>query len=157
TWLQEHQGEFQRLLDALIAGHPTPEQMQVITEHLQHVQPKRSWDGSPAQVREQAARGYEDPVVWEAMRQGLLAKGHGDIGGPPRRHPPSRYIQRINARDPLDGLYWELDQFLAPDGQHRLRKCPHCRRYFVQATARRQTYCKTSCQQKANPTKARKN
>jgi hypothetical protein len=131
--------------------------MQFLTEHLQHVQPKRSWDGSPDQVREQAARRYEEPERWEALRQGLRAKGRGDIGAPPRRQPPPRYIQRINARDPLDVLYWELDQFLAKDGQNRLRKCPQCGRYFVQATATLKIYCETPCQQKANPTKRKQN
>jgi len=91
------------------------------------------------------------------LRQGLCAKGRGDIGAPPRRQPPSRYIQRINARDTLDGLCLELDQFLTNNGQNRLRKCSQCGRYFVQATARLKTYCMMSCQQKANPTKAQKN
>jgi hypothetical protein len=154
--IRAHQEEFQRLLDALIAGRPTQEQMQVLTEHLSHVRPWRRWDGSPDQIREQRAQQYEDPERWEAFRQQLLAQGH-DIGPPRRRHSPSRYVRRINAQDPLDELYWELDQFLAKGGQSCLRRCPQCGRYFVQATARPQTYCMTSCQQKANPTKRRQN
>src|SRR5262250_870524 len=39
--VRAHQEEFQRLLDALIAGCPTQEQMQDFTEHLRHVQPTR--------------------------------------------------------------------------------------------------------------------
>ena len=154
AWVQvrAHQEEFRRLLDALIAGRPTQEQMQGLTEHLQHIQPRRSWYGRPDQVQEQE----EDPERWEGFRQTLLAKGH-DIGVPRGRPSPSRYIRGINAQDPLDELYWELDQFLAKDGLGRLRKCPQCGQYFVQATARPQTYCMRSCQQKANPTKARKN
>src|SRR5262245_32504365 len=49
TKLQAHREEFRRLLDALIAGHPTREQMQVLTEHLRHVQPWRSWHRWPDQ------------------------------------------------------------------------------------------------------------
>jgi hypothetical protein len=152
VWMRAHQEEFQRLLDALIAGHPTREQIQVLTEHLRHVQPWCSWHRLPDQVQEQE----EDPDRWEGFRQTLLANGH-DIGGPRRSPPPSPYLRRINAQDPLDELYWELDQFLDKDGQSRLRKCPQCGRYFVQATARRQTYCMTSCQQKANPMKRQQN
>jgi hypothetical protein len=156
--LRAHQEEFRGLLDAFIAERPTQEQMKFLTEHLQHVQPKRSWDGSPDLVREQAAQRYSDPEPWQKIRQTLIAKGLQDIGvTPPQRHPPSRYVQSINAQDPLDVLYWELDQFLTNNGQNRLRKCPQCGRYFVQATATLKIYCETSCQQKANPTKRTQN
>jgi Family of unknown function (DUF6076) len=166
TWTQEeaweqlraHQREFRRLLEALIAGPPTHEQMQVMTEHLRHMQPQRSWDGSPDKVREQAAQRYAEPDRWERLREALLAQGLGDPGStPPQRGPLSRYVQSLNAQDPLDALYVELDQFLAKEGQSRLRQCPQCGQYFVQATARPQAYCTTPCQQKANPTKAQKN
>ena len=156
--LRAHQEAFRGLLDKLIAGGPTQEQMRVLTEHLSHVQPTRRWDGSTDRHRQQAAQGYSDPESWQNIRQALIAKGRQDIGGtPPQRQPPSRYVQSINAQDPLDVLYWELDQFLAQEGHRRLRQCPQCGRYFVQATARLRLYCRTSCQQQANPTKAQKN
>ncbi len=150
--LRAHQEEFRRLLDALIVGHPTREQIEILTEHLRHVQPWRSWHRLPDQAQEQA----EDPERWEGFRQTQLAKGH-DIGGPRLPPPPSPYLRRINAQDPLDELYWELDQFLDQDGQRRLRKCPQCGRYFVQRTARVQTYCSTPCRRKANPTERTQN
>ena len=156
--LRAHQEAFRGLLDKLIAGGPTQEQMRVLTEHLSHVQPTRRWDGSTDRHRQQAAQGYSDPESWQNIRQALIAKGRQDIGGtPPQRQPPSRYVQSINAQDPLDVLYWELDQFLAQEGHRRLRQCPQCERYFVQATVHLKIYCETPCQQKANRTKRERN
>jgi uncharacterized Zn finger protein (UPF0148 family) len=157
-WLCAHQEAFRGLLDALIAGRPTQEQMHVFTEHLRHVQPTRRWDGSTDRYRQQAAQGVSGREPWQHIRHALLAQGRGDIGDtPPQRHPPSRYVQSINAQDPLDVLYWELDQFLAKGGQSRLRTCPHCGRYLVQPTATRKIYCEKPCQQKANRTKRERN
>jgi hypothetical protein len=116
-WLRAHQEAFRGLLDALIAGRPTQEQMRVLTEHLTHVQPTRRWDGSTDRHRQQAAQGYSGREPWQNIRQALIAQGLGDIGEtPPQREPPSRYVRSINAQDPLDVLYWELDQFLAKGG-----------------------------------------
>ena len=157
-WLRAHQEDFRGLLDALIAGCPTQEQMRVLTEHLSHVQTTRRWHGSTDRHRQQAAQGLSTPESWQNIRQALIAQGLRDIGETsPQRQPPSRYVQSINAQDPLDVLYWELDQFLAKGGQSRLRKCPQCGRYLVQATATLKIYCETPCQQKANRTKRERN
>lgn len=88
--LRAHQEAFRGLLDKLIAGGPTQEQMRVLTEHLSHVQPTRRWDGSTDRHRQQAAQGYSDPESWQNIRQALIAKGRQDIGerllnGNPRR------------------------------------------------------------------------
>jgi len=45
--LRAHQEAFRGLLDKLIAGGPTQEQMRVLTEHLSHVQPTRRWVDRP--------------------------------------------------------------------------------------------------------------
>lgn len=68
-----------------------------------------------------------------------------------------RYEEVIRAQDPLDGIYGELREYLRRGGESRLKKCPVCSRYFVQATARAQTYCETSCQLKGNPTRQARN
>jgi len=156
--LRRHQVAFRRLLDALIDGRPTRAQMQVLTEHCNHMRHTIGWDDTPELRRKQAAQRYEDDERWEGLRQKLRSRGHpGDIGESPQRPPLSRYNWHINAQDPLDALYWELHQFLDKEGQSRLRQCRQCERYFVQATARRQSYCMTSCQQKANTPKAQNN
>src|SRR5262245_2944688 len=112
--LRAHQEAFRGLLDALIADCPTQAQMRVLTEHLSHVQPTRRWDGSTDRHRQQAAQRFSEREPWQNIRQALIAQGLRDIGEtPPQRQPPSRYVQSINAQDPLDVLYWELDQFLA--------------------------------------------
>jgi len=110
----------------------------------------------PVLAHPERCKEHFTPERWEGFRQTQLAKGH-DIGGPRLPPTPSPYLRRINAQDPLDELYWELDQFLDQDGQRRLRKCPQCGRYFVQRTARVQTYCSTPCRRKANPTERTQN
>jgi hypothetical protein len=63
----------------------------------------------------------------------------------------------MTPKDPLDSLYWELREFLRRGQPKRLQQCPACGQYFIQATARVQTYCGTTCRLKANPTRREKN
>ena len=68
-----------------------------------------------------------------------------------------RYYEGLLAPDPLDGLCWELQNFLRFGGEHRLRKCPGCQGYIVQSTARRQIYCGTKRRLKSDPSRREAN
>jgi hypothetical protein len=63
----------------------------------------------------------------------------------------------MTPQDPLDGVYWELREFLRRGQPERLQQCPACGQFFVQATVRAQTYCGDPCRLKANPTRKAKN
>jgi len=154
-----HQSRFRAFLDALIAGQPTQEHMEVLTTHCNHIVCRSSWDMQSEARRRAAAQAYSnpDPAAYEAFRETLLAKGHALRAHPPQRTRPPRYFESMTPQDPLDALYWDLREFLRRGKPERLQQCPACRRYFVQATARAQTYCDTTCRLKANPTRREKN
>lgn len=155
--LRAHQHWFQGFLKALIAGQPTEQQMEVLTTHCNHIGCQSSWDGRPEAVRIAAAQRYNDLTGYEAFRQTLLAKGHTLPEHPPQRTPSPRYFESMKPEDPLDSLYWDLREFLRRGHPERLQQCPACGRFFVQTTARAQTYCGTTCRLKANPTRRAKN
>lgn len=159
--LGAHQAQFQHLLDALIAGGPTRKQMQVWTEHCNHVRFNTNWDNSSDRTRELAAQRYAAtlPALIEHIQRHAAAQGRTFIGEttPSPRPPPPRYFQSITVQDPLDTLYWDLHWFVDSEGQSRLHKCPQCTRYFVQRTVRTQIYCDTPCRLKANPKRRAQN
>jgi hypothetical protein len=131
--------------------------MEVLTAHCNHIVCKSSWDRRPEAVRIEAAERYNDPVSYEAFRQTLLAKGIPLREQLLQRTPLSRYFESMTPQDPLDSFYWDLREFLRRGQPRRLQQCPACGRYFVQVTARAQTYCGTWCRLKANPTRSEKN
>jgi hypothetical protein len=155
--LRAHQPWFQAFLNALIAGQPTREHMEVLATHCNHIVCRSSWDRTPEAERIAAAQRYNDRARYEAFRQRRLAQGRTLFEPPPQRTPLPRYFEVMTPQDPLDGLYWELREFLRRGQPERLHQCPACGRYFVQATARAQTYCGTTCRLKANPTRREKN
>jgi Family of unknown function (DUF6076) len=153
--LRNHQQAFRTFLDAIIDSRDkpallTPELMRTLSEHCHHVQVESRWDGSPEPVRRRSAQRYADR---EGLAKTLAVKGYqitptaGDVT------PPSRYHEFLIPADPLDGLYWELREFLRAGGGERLQQCPVCQRYFVLATARSQQYCATACRLKDNATR----
>jgi len=155
--LRAHQPWFQALLKALIAGQVTRKHMEVLTTHCNHMVCRSLWDTRSEAERLKAAHRYSDPVEYEALRQNLLAKGYTLTANPPQRIPLPRYGESMTPQDPLDGLYWELREFLRRGQPERLHQCPACGRYFVQATVRAQSYCDTPCRLQANPTRRAKN
>lgn len=162
--LRDHQPVFRSFLACIIAAQDTPasltwESMQTLTEHCLHVQLESRWDGRPEKVRQRAAQRYTDesPAMVAAVRSRLVAQGVPESELPlvtltPRR-PPDRYHETWTPQDPLDALYWDLREFLRRGKPERLHRCPTCGRYFVQMTARTQTYCDAPCRIKANPTR----
>ena len=156
--LRAHQSHFQAFLQALIAGRPTQQQMDILTTHCNHLVLTSSWDSRPEAVRIEEVQRYNDPAAYEASRQKRLAQGRAPLAAPPRRRTPlPRYSEMRTLQDPLDGVYWDLREFLRQHQPKRLQQCPACERYFVQATARAQLYCGTPCRLKANPTRRAKN
>jgi Family of unknown function (DUF6076) len=97
------------------------------------------------------------PDVLAAMKASLVASGAPEselLIIPPRpRTPSDRYHETWTPSDPLDAVYWDLREFFRRGQRERLRKCPVCHRYFVQVTARGQTYCDGPCRLKANLTR----
>ena len=156
--LRAHQSLFQAFLQALIAGRPTQQQMDLLTTHCNHIVLTSSWDSRPEAVRIAEVQRYNDPAVYEASRQKRLAQGRAPLAAPPQpRTPLPRYSEMRTPQDPLDGVYWDLREFLQQHQPKHLQRCPACRQFFVQATARDQTYCGTTCRLKANPTRRAKN
>jgi hypothetical protein len=153
--LRAHQQAFRTLLDAVIGSRHkpallTPELMRTLSEHCNHVQLESRWDGSPEVLRRQSAQSYADRQQLPEM---LAAKGYQIAPRATAAVPPSRYHESQLPMDPLDGLYWELREFLRAGGADRLQRCPVCERYFVQVTARAQTYCDTPCRLKDSATR----
>ena len=72
-------------------------------------------------------------------------------------NPGFQYYELIRIHDPLDGLYWQLREFLRLGGEQRLRKCPVCERFFVQSTARPATYCGRKCRLSSDPDRRKAN
>jgi hypothetical protein len=167
--LQTHHPAFQQFLDAIIGSHDKPtlitqEMLHTLTQHCAHMMLQSRWDWTPAKIREQEAR--EEPVKatakWPAIRDRLAAKWGGAASELPNvqllpRTPPPRYHEKWTSTDPLDWFYWDLREFLRRGQPERLQKCPVCQRYFVQVTARSQTYCDTPCRLKGNATAREQN
>ena len=157
--LRAHQQAFRTFLDAVIDGRDrpallTPELMRALTEHCSHVRLESRWDGSPEPVRRQSAQGYADH---RGLAEVLAAKGYRLTPTVAAPRLPPRYHEGLTPQDPLDGLYWEIREFLRAGGGERLRRCPVCHRYFVQATARAQRYCATACRLRGSATRKARN
>jgi Family of unknown function (DUF6076) len=167
--LRAHQPGFHQFLDAIIGSRDKPtlitrEMMQTLTEHCAHMVLESRWDWTPAKIREQEAQRdtMKAAARRAAMRDRLAAKwgvpeSELPIVPPPPRTPPPRYHEKWTPTDPLDGFYWDLREFLRRGQPERLQKCPVCQRYFVQVTARSQTYCDTPCRLKGNATQRERN
>ena len=125
--LATHQEKFTMLLDEIIRGHLEAVHIQWLQEHSGHLHIYPLWQNLP--------RGLPLDIL------------------PDRHH----YYEGVSARDPLDGLYQELQEFLRLGGEGRLRNCPGCHRYFVQATARPQIYCLRECRLKGDPSRREAN
>jgi hypothetical protein len=125
--LATHQGKFKILLDRIIRGHLEVVHIEWLEEHSGHLHIYPLWKNLP--------RGLPLDFL------------------PGGQH----YYERVAARDPLDGLYQELQEFLRFSGEGRLRNCPGCQRYFVQSTARPLAYCDTKCRLKGDPNRRKAN
>jgi hypothetical protein len=166
--LGTHQLTFQQFLDAIIGSRDKPtlitrEMMQTLTQHCADIVLESRWDSRPANLREQEAQRdtMKAAARLAAMRDRLAAKwgvpeSEHPIVQPPPKTPPNRYHETWTPSDPLDGVYWDLREFLRRGQPERLQKCPVCQCYFVRVTARLQTYCGTPCRLKGNHTKERK-
>jgi hypothetical protein len=124
--LATNQSEFKMLLDGMINGYVISEHFQCLEKHASHVWMKPGW----------ANMG---PLQLEAIR--LSRPANSSL----------QYYERSSIQDPLDGIYWELREFLRLGGEQRLRKCPVCKRFFIQSTARLATYCVRKCRLNSNP------
>jgi hypothetical protein len=124
--LEENQSEFRMLLDEVIKDEVISEHFQCLQKHATHISMQPSWAnmGPPRVGATRLARPANSSV---------------------------RYYECRRIQDPLDGIYWELQEFLRLGGEFRLRKCPICMRYFVQPTSRPQTYCDAKCRLKGDP------
>jgi hypothetical protein len=160
---------FQRFLDAIIGSSDNPalitrEMMQGLTEHCAHIVRESRWDGRSEEIREEEAQleTLKRPAQRAAMRDRLAAIWGVPVSELPMDQPPpvapqARYREVLSSGDPLDAVYWDLREFLLRDQGDRLRKCPVCKRYFVQVTARVRTYCDTPCRLTASPTRRARN
>jgi hypothetical protein len=125
--LATHQGKFNMLLNEIIRGHVEPVEIPLLQEHSGHLQIYPLWQNLP--------RGQSLDTL------------------PGGQH----YWESLIARDPLDGLYRELQEFLRLGGEGRLRNCPGCQRYFVQSTVHLQTFCVSKCRLKGDPNRRKAN
>jgi hypothetical protein len=88
--LRAHQSRFQAFLQALIAGHPTQQQMEILTTHCDHLVCRSLWDSRREAVRMAEAQRYNNPAEWEVFRQKRLAQGSTLSADPPSgRRPPA--------------------------------------------------------------------
>jgi hypothetical protein len=138
--------------------------MQTLTEYCAHIVRESRWDRTSDQIRERDVQRetMNTPASWAAMLDRLAAKWSVSksellIVRPPPRTPPPRYHETWPPSDPLDGVYWDLREFLRRGQPERWQKCPVCQRYFVQVTARSQTYCDPPCRHKGNATQRERN
>jgi hypothetical protein len=126
--LATNQSGFKMLLDGMINGYVSSEHFQCLEKHASHVWMKPGW----------ANMG---PLQLEAIR--LSRPANSSL----------QYYERSSIQDPLDGIYWELREFLRLGGEQRLRKCPVCERFFIQSTARPATYCDRKCRLNSDPSR----
>jgi len=130
--LATNQNEFKMLLEGIIKGNLSHIHLQLLEEHASHLWTHPCW-----------------PNLSREKLHGLILIGFHERG--------LKYYEYMQIRDPLDGLYWQLREFLRLGGEQRLRKCPVCLRYFIQPTARLQTHCGDACRLKSNPNRRKAN
>jgi hypothetical protein len=126
--LATNQNEFKMLLDGIINGNFSHVHLQLMEEHASHIWTHPSWAN-----------------LSREKLHGLILIGFHDRG--------LQYSEYMQIHDPLDGLYWQLREFLRLGGEQRLRKCPVCKHFFIQATARPATYCNRKCRLNSNPSR----
>ena len=124
--LATNQDEFKMLLDGVINGNLSHIHLQLMEEHASHLWTHPCWAN-----------------LSREKLHGMILLGFNERG--------LKYFEYLQIEDPLDGLYWQLRQFLRLGGEKRLRKCPVCQRYFIQTSARPQTYCVRTCRLNSNP------
>jgi hypothetical protein len=124
--LATNQKHLQVLLDGMIKGFVRPTYLQWLDQHANHFWMHPSWANiGPGELQSMLLSCFPNPG--------------------------SQYYEHLQIYDPLDGLYWQLREFLRLGGEQRLRKCPVCKRFFVQSTARPTTYCGRKCRLKSDP------
>jgi Family of unknown function (DUF6076) len=126
--LATNQNEFKMLLDGIINGNFSHVHLQLMEEHASHLWTHPCW-----------ANLSREKLL------GLILIGFHDRG--------LQYYEYMQIHDPLDGLYWQLREFLRLGGEQRLRKCPVCKHFFIQATARPATYCNRKCRLNSDPSR----
>jgi hypothetical protein len=130
--LATNQDEFKILLDGVINGNLSHTHLQLMEEHASHLWTHPCWAN-----------------LSREKLPGMILLGFHDRG--------LKYYEYMQIEDPLDGLYWQLREFLRLGGEQRLRKCPVCEHFFIQSTARPQTYCIRKCRLNSNPSRREDN
>jgi hypothetical protein len=126
--LASNHNEFKMLLDGIIKGNFSHVHLQLMEEHASHLWTHPCWAN-----------------LSREKLHGLILTGFYNRG--------LQYCEYIQIQDPLDGLYWQLREFLRLGGEQRLRKCPVCKHFFIQSTARPATYCDRKCCLNSNPSR----